>query len=61
MALMLFITPNIKSSLMNNLLARYFMQWARVYKNSKMSYENKYIGNIPMECIVTFTMFPARI
>ena len=40
--LCLFITPNIKSSLMNNLLARYFMQWARVYKNSKMNYENKY-------------------
>ena len=32
MALMLFITPNMKSSLMNNLLATYFMQWARVYK-----------------------------
>ena len=35
MALMLFITPNIKSSLMNNLLARYLMQLARVCKNSK--------------------------
>ena len=44
---------------MNNLLARYFMQWARVYKNSKMNYENKYIGNVPS--IATFTMFPAHI
>ena len=32
MALMLFITPNMKSSLMNNLLARYLMQWTRVCK-----------------------------
>jgi len=23
-----------------------------------MNYENKYIGNTPMEGIVTFTMFP---
>ena len=59
MALMLFITPNIKSSLMNDLLARYFVQWAGVYKNSKMNYENKYIGNVPS--IATFTMFPAHI
>ena len=61
MALMLFITPNIKSSLMNNLLARYLMQWARVYETPKMNYENKYIGNTPMEGIVTFTKFPACI
>src|SRR3990170_5430831 len=61
MALMLFITPNIKSSLMNNLLARYLVQWARVCKTPKMNYENKYIGNTPMEGIVTFTMFPTRI
>ena len=46
---------------MNNLLARYLMQWARVYETLKMNYENKYIGNTPMECIVTFTIFPARI
>ena len=58
---MLFVTPNIKSSLMNNLLARYLMQWARVYETPRMNYENKYIGNTPMEGIVTFTMFPARI
>lgn len=32
MALVLFITSNIKGSLMNNLLARYLMQWARVCK-----------------------------
>ena len=57
MALMLFITPNMKSSLMNNLLARYLMQRARVWK-SKMNYESKYMGNTPMEGIVTFTMFP---
>ncbi len=55
MALMLFITLNIKSSLMNNLLARYLMQRARVW-NSKMNYECKYIGNTPMEGMVTFTM-----
>ena len=60
MALMLFITPNIKSSLMNNLLARYLMQWARVW-NSTMNYESKYIGNTPMEGIVTITMFPVCI
>ena len=42
MALKLFITSNIKSSLMNNLLARYLMQWARVYETPKMNYENKY-------------------
>ena len=32
MALVLFITSKIKSSLMNNLLGRYLMQWDRVCK-----------------------------
>ena len=41
MTLVLFITSNIKSSLMNNLLARYLMQWARVCKTLN-EYENKY-------------------
>ena len=61
MALMLFITPNIKSSLMNNLLARYLMQWARVCKNSKLIMKINTDCNTPMECIVTFTMFPVSI
>ena len=54
---MLFITPNIKSSLMNNLLARYFMQRARVW-NSKRIMKINTDGNTPMKGIVTFTMFP---
>ena len=58
MALMLFITPNIQSSLVNNLLARSLMQWARVCKNSKWIMKINTDGNTPMEGIVTFTMFP---
>ena len=61
MALMLFITPNMKSSLMNNLLATNIMQWARVYKTLKRIMKINTDGNTPMEGIVTFTMFPARI
>ena len=61
MALMLFITSNIKSSLMNNLLARYFMQWARAYKTLKWIMKINTHGNTQMEGIVTFTMFPVRI
>ena len=30
-------------------------------RNSKMNYESKYIGNTPMEGIVTFTKFPTCI
>ena len=61
MALMLFITPNIKSSLMNNLLARYLMQWASVCKSSKWIMKINTDRNTPMEGIVTFTIFPACI
>jgi hypothetical protein len=46
---------------MNNLLATNIMQWARVNKTLKINYENKYRGNTPMEGVVTFTMFTARI
>ena len=55
--LCLFIILNIKSSLMNNLLARYFMQWARVCKTLKCFMKINTYGNTPMEDIVTFTMF----
>ena len=57
MALELFITSKIKSSLMNNLLARYLMQWARVCKTLKCFMKINTYGNTPMEDIVTFTMF----
>ena len=43
---------------MNNLLARYFMQWARVCKTLKCFMKINTYGNTPMEDIVTFTMFP---
>ena len=46
---------------MNNLLAGYFMQWARVYEAPKCFMKINIDGNTPMEGIVTFTMFPVRI
>ena len=58
---MLFIILNNNCSFMNNLLATYFMQWARVYKTLKRIMKINTDGNTLMEGIVTFTMFPARI